>query len=165
MPWRPDRPEAPIIAPMSATRTTFLALIIALVIGDLGAKAIARFALRDNDLELTPFLALRLRFNEGSTFGLLPMDSAGWLVALVVIAVICFGWWYARPDGWRIIGPTALVSAGGIGNLADRAFRGNVTDFVAIAFDRWHLPIFNLADVFLVAGVLLLVLLPSKPPV
>ena len=146
-------------------RTTFLALIIALTIADLGAKALARFALRESDLELTPFFALRLRFNEGSTFGFLPMETAGWPVTFFVIIVVCLGWWYARRGGWRTVWPTALVSAGGIGNLVDRILRGNVTDYVAIAFGRWQLPIFSLADVFLVSGVLLLVLLPSKPPI
>jgi signal peptidase II len=43
----------------------------------------------------------------------------------------------------------AAALAGSLGNLADRLMHGAVVDFVAIG--RW--PVFNLADVAIVAGV------------
>lgn len=102
-------------------------------------KGIGTWSLRAPDLELGPFLALRLRFNEGSTFGLLPAGSATWLVAgivvFVVVFVAVFGWWFAPRSGSIALG-AALVSAGGTGNLADRWFHGRVTDFVAIRLAR-----------------------------
>jgi signal peptidase II len=48
-----------------------------------------------------------------------------------------------------------LVAGGAIGNLADRVRNGAVTDFVSIG--SW--PAFNLADVSITLGVLLLVYL------
>jgi signal peptidase II len=47
---------------------------------------------------------------------------------------------------------SGLVAGGALGNLADRAFAGEVTDFIAIG--SW--PPFNLADVAITCGVALL---------
>ena len=48
--------------------------------------------------------------------------------------------------------PAALLVGGALGNLADRARDGAVTDFIDLSL--W--PTFNLADVAIVLGVLLL---------
>jgi signal peptidase II len=49
--------------------------------------------------------------------------------------------------------PYILLVAGSLGNLMDRLLRGSVTDFLRIP----HWPAFNLADIFIVTGVLILV--------
>jgi len=48
----------------------------------------------------------------------------------------------------------SMIIAGGIGNLIDRLLHHFVIDFISI----WAYPFFNLADVFITIGVLLLVL-------
>jgi signal peptidase II len=48
----------------------------------------------------------------------------------------------------------ALVLAGALGNVVDRAVRGYVVDFIHIT--RW--PVFNVADIAVVAGMILLML-------
>lgn len=53
---------------------------------------------------------------------------------------------------------TALVLAGGVGNLTDRIFRGFVIDFISI----WKWPIFNLADTYIVVGILLIIIFYGK---
>lgn len=53
----------------------------------------------------------------------------------------------------------ALVVGGALGNVVDRAMRGYVVDFIHLT--RW--PVFNVADVAVVAGMLLLVLCAFFP--
>ncbi len=48
---------------------------------------------------------------------------------------------------------TAAVLAGGISNLVDRLYHGYVIDFIAVSY--W--PTFNLADIYITAGILLLI--------
>ncbi len=141
---------------MTAGPTRFIALLLALVACDLGAKAFVRWFLHGADVELGPFLALRLRFNEGSTFGLLPVGVASWVTLGIVVFVVAYGWWASSRSGWAISLGAAFVGAGGIGNLSDRWIEGRVTDFIALRVGQWHLPIFNLADFFLILGVVLL---------
>lgn len=51
----------------------------------------------------------------------------------------------------------SLVMAGGIGNLIDRIFRGRVIDYIDIN-NIFQFPIFNLADIFVVVGSLIIIL-------
>ena len=46
-----------------------------------------------------------------------------------------------------------LVLGGGLGNLADRVFRGSVVDYLTLEFIDF--PVFNFADCLVVVGVLL----------
>ena len=48
-----------------------------------------------------------------------------------------------------------LILGGLVGNLADRILKGGVIDFLEFQFFGYSYPVFNLADVFLVIGVML----------
>jgi len=67
-------------------------------------------------------------------------------------------WAYRRSrDGGYAFGP-ALLWAGGVANLADRVARGRVIDFLNVGVGTLRTGIFNVADVAITAGVVLLVL-------
>ncbi len=71
----------------------------------------------------------------------------------LVMLVVMLGMWFAyRREGWLLHGAFALTVAGALGNLVDGITRGYVVDFLHLR--GW--PIFNLADVYIVAGALLL---------
>jgi len=98
-------------------------------------------------------LGLTLSHNAGVAFGL----AGGAGAPLVVITLAALGvvaYLFARnptrPWMWVAAG---LLAGGAIGNLVDRIRAGAVTDFVDLP--PW--PPFNLADVAITAGVLLLV--------
>jgi signal peptidase II len=106
-------------------------------------------------------LRLRLAFNTGAAFSL-GDGIGGSVIGLLVIAVVAFLIWTGRTVS-STLGAVALgmVLGGALGNLADRAFRagdgflgGRVVDF--IDFQWW--PVFNVADMGVVIGAILLVL-------
>ncbi len=69
-----------------------------------------------------------------------------------------------RRSRTRVAVAAALIAAGGLGNVWDRvATGGRVVDFMNAGVGGLRTGIFNVADVALVAGVLLL-LVPSRPP-
>ena len=50
----------------------------------------------------------------------------------------------------------AMVLGGAIGNVIDRVFRGYVVDYLDFHWQSWHWPAFNLADIFIVLGVIMI---------
>jgi signal peptidase II len=100
-------------------------------------------------------LELTLSHNRGVAFGLAGGAGVG-LVLLTAVALAVIGFLFARnpqrPGMWVAVG---LLAGGALGNLADRIRADAVTDFVAVG--TW--PPFNLADVAITLGVLLLVYL------
>jgi signal peptidase II len=93
--------------------------------------------------------------NNGVAFGLL--EHAGDAVVLAVtlgalaLVVGWFGTGPARPGLWLGVG---LLAGGALGNLADRLRDGAVTDFI----DPPLWPSFNVADIAITVGVVVLVL-------
>ena len=52
----------------------------------------------------------------------------------------------------------ALIAAGGIGNIIDRVAAGKVIDFMIMYAFGWHTGIFNVADLYIVFGIILFLL-------
>jgi len=100
-----------------------------------------------------PF-GLTLAHNTGVAFGIAG-DGGGLLVAFALGSLAFIAWLFSRdptrPWMWVAVG---LLAGGALGNLADRIRADAVTDYV----DIFSWPPFNLADVSITVGVLLLAL-------
>jgi signal peptidase II len=121
---------------------------------DQGTKALATSLVdRGERVEVLPFLALENVRNKGVAFGLGDDISAVVVGATVVVLLGLLVFLASRSrTGWPIWLPAALLIGGALGNLADRVRDGAVIDFIDLPL--W--PTFNLADVSIVVGVLLL---------
>jgi signal peptidase II len=123
---------------------------------DQGTKALATSLVdRGERVEVLPFLAFENVRNEGVAFGLGSDVSVVVIGATIVLLVALLAFLARRSQtGWLLWLPAALLVGGALGNLADRARDGAVIDFIELPL--W--PTFNLADVAIVAGVLLLLI-------
>lgn len=92
--------------------------------------------------------------NSGATFGLFA-GANDVLAGVSVVALALVAYFLVRSESWADSLGLSLVFAGVAGNFVDRVLRGFVVDFVRLG----SFPVFNLADVLIVCGVLLLVLL------
>ena len=99
-----------------------------------------------------PFTIHHVR-NSGIAFGLFS-TWAGAVTLLTGLAVLWMVAYFARSGARHPILPVALglLIGGSAGNLVDRLRLGHVTDFLDLRY--W--PAFNLADVFIVTGVAIL---------
>ena len=133
-----------------------LAACGAVVALDQGTKALATSLVdRGDRVEVLPFLAFENVRNKGVAFGLGGDISAVLIGATIVLLVGLLVFLAFRGGGgWLVWLPAALLLGGALGNLADRVRDGAVTDFIDLPL--W--PTFNLADVAITTGVLLLLL-------
>ncbi len=123
---------------------------------DQGSKALTRSLVsRGERVEVLPFLHVENLRNKGIAFGIGGDISAVVIGVTIVLLLGLLVFLAARGQGgWRLWLPAALMIGGALGNLADRVRDGAVTDFLDLPL--W--PTFNLADLAIVAGVLLLLL-------
>ena len=121
---------------------------------DQGGKALATSLVSRGDrVEVLPFLHIENVRNEGVAFGLGGDISAVFIAATIVLLLGFLVFLAFRGgSGWLVWLPAGLLLGGALGNLADRVRDGAVTDFISLPL--W--PTFNLADVAIVIGVLLL---------
>ena len=104
---------------------------------------------------------LTLAFNKGAAFGIrLGADSRWFFVPVTLVALVLLLIplkQAARHDFLRIIS-ISLVVSGAIGNLYDRLrWSQGVVDFIGpIDLGLWDFPIFNVADMAITCGALLL---------
>jgi signal peptidase II len=132
------------------------ALCAVAVAADQAAKAAIEARLvPGQEVDVLGPLGLTLAHNRGVAFGLAGGAGAP-LILVTLVALAAVGYLFARdaarPGMWVAAG---LLAGGAIGNLADRVRADAVTDYIDLA--TW--PPFNLADVAVTVGVLLLVLL------
>lgn len=145
---------------MSATTARAWALAGALCglvfAADQGAKAAIEANLVPGEqVDVLGPLELTLSHNRGVAFGLAGGAGAG-LVLTTLVALGVIAYLFARKPGragmWVA---TGLLAGGALGNLADRIRADAVTDYIDVG--SW--PAFNLADIAISCGVVLLVLL------
>jgi signal peptidase II len=136
-------------------------MVVGLVGCDHATKVAAESALRDGrQVNVVPgWVDLRLTENDDiafNAFSRLSLHPPAWfltIAAVVALAAVAFAWWRQRPALVTACA-YALIAAGAIGNAGDRLLRGRVVDFIHL---RWW-PVFNVADMAVVAGVALLLL-------
>lgn len=131
------------------------------VVADQAAKAaVEAHLVPGQEVEVLGPLELTLTHNSGVAFGLAGGGGVG-LVLLTLAALAFIGFLFqrnpTRPGMWVAVG---LLAGGAIGNLADRVRADAVTDYIQLP----HWPAFNLADVTVTAGVLILALAYLREP-
>lgn len=136
-----------------------VAIAVGVVAVDQVTKSWAVNALDDRTIELVWTLQLNLAFNNGMAFG--QGKGFGPLIAVIATLVIVYLLVSLRTEASRMstVGMGLLIG-GAAGNLIDRLFRGDgflrgaVVDFIDL---QWF-PIFNVADMAVNVGAVLLIL-------
>lgn len=166
----PRRPGDPVEAGPSAAgpgprpRThRVLVAVVALVVlvADQLSKWWAVQTLSTRTIDVVWTLRLNLTYNPGAAFSMFSGGGFGPWIALAAFAIVGYLVWQGRTISSRA-GAVALglILGGAVGNLIDRAFRGDagffsgkVVDFIDL---QWW-PVFNIADMGVVCGGILLV--------
>jgi signal peptidase II len=154
---------------MKRCQALIFAAVLAVCVGcDQTTKRIAGGTLEGSTISLAgDALRLELVHNSGAFLGVgagLPSEVRGplllWLVPLFLGVVCVMAVRAGLSSGWLLLGIGLLVG-GGLGNWIDRLMHGGaVTDFMSLGLGPLRTGIFNLADLCIMAGVLLTLLAP-----
>jgi signal peptidase II len=142
------------------------ALAVSLAVLSLAANIVFQHVVMDAGMVravLIPGLAdFRPAWNNGVSFSLLAQDTAtGRYLLIALLSVVTAGVLVVM---WRATSRLSsaglgLIAGGAMGNLLDRIrYEGAVFDFLALHLGRMPLFVCNLPDIFISAGVVLLVL-------
>lgn len=116
------------------------------------------------DMSLNPFLNLNLIWNEGIAFGLFSFDEKNYynlLTFLIIGIILVLLWLMFRSSGLEKLG-FASVIGGSLGNVTDRIFYSSVPDFIDLNYNGFHWFVFNVADIFITLGVIMLIFCEFK---
>ncbi|MFV9996374.1 MAG: signal peptidase II [Arsenophonus endosymbiont of Dermacentor nuttalli] len=147
-----------------STGLCWLWLTVVVLTVDLGSKQLIlnNFQLYES-MPLMPHFNLVYAQNPGAAFSFLA-DKGGWqrwffAIVAIVICVILIVMMYRQSVSKKFSNIAyALVIGGALGNLCDRLVHGFVVDFIDFYVGDWHWPTFNLADVVICIGAVLIIL-------
>ena len=109
-----------------------------------------------------PFFDFTLLYNPGAAFSFLA-DGAGWQrwfftgVAFVA-TVLIIQMLRKQPHQTRFCLALSLILGGALGNVIDRLWHAHVIDFLLFYWRDWYFPAFNVADIAITCGAILLIL-------
>ncbi|MBM3395965.1 MAG: lipoprotein signal peptidase [Betaproteobacteria bacterium] len=140
----------------------WLSLSAAIVVADQLTKLVVQDALGDSGpIVVTSFFQLVLAFNTGAAFSFLS-DQSGWqrhffmaiAAAASVFIVLLLRKHREEPLFCLAL---SLILGGAVGNLIDRVLVGAVVDFLYFHIGVYGWPAFNLADMAISCGAVLLI--------
>jgi signal peptidase II len=113
-----------------------------------------------SELFKSKYLNISLIWNEGIAFGLFSFNQSNFynlLSILIGIVIIIIFFMIIKHNNIKRY-PLLMIFAGAIGNLYDRIFFKAVPDFIDFHIGEFHWFIFNVADIFITAGVFFMII-------
>ncbi|WP_336603792.1 signal peptidase II [Bordetella sp. 02P26C-1] len=152
-------PAPRTVTPLS--RWLFIALL--LIVFDQATKLYfdAAFSYGER-VNVLPIFDFTLVYNRGAAFSFLASEP-GWqrwfFTALGLVASVVIVWLLRRNTNQpRFCWALTLILGGALGNVIDRVAYGHVVDFLLFYWNDWYYPAFNIADIGITCGAVLLVL-------
>jgi signal peptidase II len=151
-------------AQSAAKAPLFYGLVGVVVLLDLTTKIVVQrtLTLYEQRDVLGTFLRLTYIYNPGAAFGINLGPYSRWIFLALSVLVLAalFGMFAFTPAKDRLrIGAIGLVCGGALGNLVDRIkSESGVVDFLDVGIGTVRWPVFNVADMALTVGAIILAL-------
>ena len=96
-------------------------------------------------------------YNDGAAWSIFD-GSVTFLIIIAIVALIfLISYQKLFQKNFRNVAGFALIYGGLFGNLVDRIIYGYVIDYIKILIGSYNFPVFNLADMAIVSGFILLI--------
>ena len=117
--------------------------------------------LGNSEIYFSKFFNIQLIWNDGIAFGLLAFNENIYynaLTGIIVLVTLVVFFFMIRTKGIEKY-CFMMILGGSLGNIFDRLYYSAVPDFIDLHYQNFHWFIFNVADIFITSGVLLLIFL------
>jgi len=113
------------------------------------------------NININSFLNFNLVWNDGIAFGLLSFTHNTYynVITIIIIFITILIIWFAyKSKGFEKMS-FLMITGGSLGNIFDRLYYSSVIDFIDLNYKNFHWFIFNVADIFITLGVVILICL------
>ena len=141
------------------TKKIYITAIIIFIIDQISKVIISSYIGLNSSVRIIKnFFYLTYTNNTGASFGILK-NSRVLLIVLSIIALVILLRYIStfKETKYNILG-LGFLMGGIIGNLLDRVLFGYVRDFLNFYIIGYDFPVFNIADIFIVLGVFILII-------
>ena len=117
--------------------------------------------LGNSEIYFSKFFNIQLIWNDGIAFGLLAFNENLYyntLTGIIVLVTLVVFFFMIRTKGIEKY-CFMMILGGSLGNIFDRLYYSAVPDFIDLHYQNFHWFIFNVADIFITSGVLILIFL------
>ena len=107
------------------------------------------------------FLNIYLIWNEGIAFGLFSFNEKIFyniLTIIILIIILIIFIMTIKSDGFKKFS-LLMILGGALGNVFDRLYYKAVPDFIDFHIGNFHWFIFNVSDIFITIGVVLMIII------
>ena len=111
------------------------------------------------NISVTSFLNFNLVWNNGIAFGLFSFNEQFYyniITSVIIIITFIILFFAIKSAGVEKIG-FSMIFGGSLGNIFDRLYYSAVVDFIDFHINNIHWFIFNIADIFISLGVIILI--------
>ena len=114
----------------------------------------------NEEMEVIPnFFSINFVKNKGAAFSILQDQK----ILLVIISLVVLFFLNKYIDKTKALSKYSIISLGFIiggiiGNLLDRLIQDGVIDYLSFQINKYFFPIFNIADSFIIIGVVLMII-------
>lgn len=134
--------------------------MICLILDQLSKALLDHFLEWNQSIQIVPsFFSITYVKNEGAAWSLFSGNQFFLILISFFALFIIYRYFIKDKQLSRLeICSYGLLLGGIFGNLIDRVLRGYVTDFLEFTLLGYHFPVFNLADIWIVSGVALIII-------
>lgn len=139
------------------TRSLIIAIFI-LIIDQIVKISIDSFLRISELITVIPnFFYITKVYNDGAAWSIFDGSVAFLIIVAIVALIFLISYQKIFQKNFRNIVAFALIYGGLLGNLVDRIVYGYVIDYIKLLFGNFSFPVFNLADMAIVSGFILLI--------
>lgn len=137
--------------------------IVALALDQISKVITGMFLTLNQSIKVIPnFFYLTLVHNEGAAWGLFSNTKFIIAIGTIIALILIYHFIYCFKQNKRNTLAFGLLIGGLGGNLIDRVLFGYVRDFLDFYIFNYDYPVFNIADICIVIGVILLIIAVLK---